>query len=252
MTLMVRDAEDIAKEFESVKELTKQLRQSIPDSLFGPTEELGIAVEAYKIAKMHFGRIAAEHKLKVYLRDIETKGRDYSAVYKQKALLRDIEAECDKGIEALQSLPAARSEAEQEQLATIKNQLVDLSGTLSDINCEFHLMEALNEYERGSYLASALLSSRVLLYAIDHFCADTEGDPELATDADAAELNGENLTTDVCESLVRAGAKAKVFFSTDLTIFPSSSDALSLLSDAIELLSLLSNPSERGKEPKDE
>lgn len=251
MTLIVRDAEDIAKEFESVKELTKQLRQSIPDSLFGPTDELSIAVEAYKIAKMHFGRIAAEQKLKVYLRDIETKGRDYSAVYKQKALLRDIEAECDKGIEALQSLPAARSEAELEQLATIKNQLVDLSGTLSDINYEFHLMEALNEYERGSYLASALLSSRVLLYAIDHFCADSEGDPELATDADAVALNGENLT-DVCESLRSAGAKAKVFFSTDLTIFPLSSDALSLLSDAIELLSLLSNPSEHGKEPKNE
>jgi hypothetical protein len=251
MTLIVRDAEDISKEFESVKELTKQLRQSIPDSLFGPTEELGIAVEAYKIAKMHFGRIAAEQKLKVYLRDIETKGKDYSAVYKQKALLRDIEAECDKGIEALRSLPAARSEAELERLAIIKNQLVDLSGALSDFNCELHLTEALNEYERGSYLASALLSSRVLLYAVDHFCADSEGDPELATEADAAELSSEN-PTNVCESLRSAGAKAKVFFSTDLTIFPSSSDALSLLSDAIELLSLLNNPSERGEEPQDE
>jgi hypothetical protein len=249
MTLMVRDAADISEEFESVKELTKQLRQSIPDSLFGPTDELGIAVEAYKIAKMHFGRIAAEQKLKVYLRDIETKGRDYSAVYKQKALLRDIEAECDKGIEALRSLPAARSEAELEQLATIKNQLVDLSGALSDINGELHLTEALNEYERGSYLASALLSSRVLLYAVDHFCADSEADPEQSTDVE--KLSYENLTN-VCESLRSAGAKAKVFFSTDLTIFPSSSDALSLLSDAIELLSLLSNPSEPRKESQGE
>ncbi|MGC9445070.1 MAG: hypothetical protein ACP5E9_09135 [Candidatus Methanospirareceae archaeon] len=252
MTLMARDAEDIAKELGEVKELTKQLRQSIPDSLFGPTEELGIAVEAYKIAKMHFGHIAAEQKLKVYLRDIETKGRDYSAVYKQKALLRDIEAECDKGIEALQSLPPARSVAELEQVALIKNQLADLSGSLSDINCEFHLMEALNEYERGSYLASALLSSRVLLYAVDLFCGESAVDPEQSTDVDAKMERGENLTTDMCEFLRRAGAKAKVFFSTDITIFPSSSDALSLLSDAIELLSLLSTPSEHGEVSQDE
>ncbi|MBN1456133.1 MAG: hypothetical protein JW945_07790 [Methanomicrobia archaeon] len=251
MTLIVRDAEDISKEFESVKELTKQLRQSIPDSLFGPTEELGIAVEAYKIAKMHFGRIAAEQKLKVYLRDIETKSKDYSAVYAQKALLREIEAECDRAIEVLRSLPAARSEAEQELLATIKNQLVDLSGALSDVNCELHLTEALSEYERGSYLASALLSSRVLLYAVDHFCADSGGDSELAAGAGTAELGTENLTK-VCESLRNAGAKAKEFFSTDITIFPSSSDALSLLSDAIELLSLLNKPRERVKEPQGE
>jgi len=249
---MVRDADDIAKEFESIKELSKQLRQSMPDSLFGPTEELGIAVEAYKIAKMHFAHIAAEQELKVYLRDIETKGRDYSAVYKQKALLRDIEAECDKGIEALRSLPAARSEAELEQLARIKNQLVELSGAQSDVYGELHLTEALNEYERGSYLASALLSSRVLLYAVDLFCGDAEADPEQSTDVDAEMQRGENQTTDVCAFLRSAGTKAKVFFSIDLTVLPSSSDALSLLSDAIKLLSLLSSPSERGDVSQDE
>lgn len=149
---MKRDAVEVLRQFESIKTQAKQLRQSIRDSLSGPVEELKNLVEAYKDAKLHFGGIASEQNISVYLRDIEIKGRDYSAVYKQKALSREIDVECDKAIGVLENMAAPSSKDDLERLAALREQLETLSEVLPDINYELNVNDALNEYERGAYL----------------------------------------------------------------------------------------------------
>ncbi len=235
---MKRDAADVLVAFESVKSQAKQLRQSLRDSLFGPIEELENLVEAYKDAKLHFGGIASEQNIGVYLRDIELKGRDYSAVYKQKALLSEIDVECDKAIGVLESMAAPLSEDDLEKLAALKEHLEGLSEVLPDINYEINVNDAINEYERGAYLASALIAGRVILYALNQIRGESaEKKVQLLREKGIIE-EGRN---DVYESIIDADKRARDLYSYDITMFPSSSDALLLLSDAIEILEIVSN-----------
>jgi len=238
---MKRDAVEVLRQFESIKSQAKQLRQSIRDSLSGPVEELKSLVEAYKDAKLHFGGIASEQNINVYLRDIEIKGRDYSAVYKQKALSREIDVECDKAIDILENMAAPLSKDDLERLAALREQLETLSEVLPDINYELNVNEALNEYERGAYLASALISGRVILYALNQIRGESaEKKVRFLHEKGIIEEGGK----EVYESILNADRRARNLFSFDLSIFPSSSDALLLLGDAIEILEIVSNVSE--------
>jgi hypothetical protein len=238
MTLMKRNVIEVLREFEAVKTQAKQLRQSIKDSLFGPSEELENLLEAYKDAKLHFGGIISEQNRGVYLRDLEIKGHDYSVVYRQKALIQEIDLECDKAISVLESIGTPASEADLEKLETFKQQLGELSEVLSDINYEINVYDALNAYEKGEYLASALISSRVILYALDHIHGEfAEEKVQFLRDEG---LIGQD-EKDVPELLIQASRRARNFFSYDITTFPSSSDALALLGDAIGMLKLLSD-----------
>ena len=238
---MKRDAVEVLRQFESIKSQAKQLRQSIRDSLSGPVEELKSLVEAYKDAKLHFGGIASEQNINVYLRDIEIKGRDYSAVYKQKALSREIDVECDKAIDILENMAAPLSKDDLERLAALREQLETLSEVLPDINYELNVNEALNEYERGAYLASALISGRVILYALNQIRGESaEKKVQFLREKGIIEEGGK----EVYESILNADRRARNLFSFDLSIFPSSSDALLLLGDAIEILEIVSNVSE--------
>jgi hypothetical protein len=238
MTLIKRDVVDVLREFESIKTQAKQLRQSIKESLFGPSEELENLIEAYKDAKLHFGGIITEQNRGVYLRDLEIKRHDHSAVYRQKALLQEIDLECDKAISTLESIGTPASEEDLEKLETFKQQLRRLSEVLPDINYEINVYDALIAYEKGEYLASALISSRVILYALDQIHGEfAEEKVQFLRDEGLIEQDEK----DVPESLIRASRRAQNFFSYDITTFPSSSDALALLDDAMGILELISD-----------
>lgn len=237
MTLMKLNAVDVFREFESVKSQANQLRQSLGDSLFGPSDELENLVEGYKDAKMHFGGIAYERNIGVYLRDIEIKGKDYSGIHKQKALLGEIEVECNKAIDALESGGTPLSKDDLDKLTALKEQLEELLEVLPDANCEMNLKEAIDEYQRGAYLASALISSRVILYALSQIRGEF-AEEKVQFLREEGIIEGDSK--DVHESLIRANRRARNFFSHDISVFPSASDALSLLGDAIEIFEIVS------------
>jgi hypothetical protein len=124
------------------------------------------------------------------------------------------------------------SKEELEQLLVLKQRLRALRGFV-EVSYEYHLAEALNEYERGLYLASALIASRAILFALrQHF-----GEP-LAETLQAA------VTNKAEHGAARAAYEhARSIFSYDLTIVPSSTEALALLSDAYDLIDLLGHGS---------
>ena len=240
MTLMKLDAAEVLSEFESVKSQAKQLRQTVTDSLFGSSDELENLIEAYKDAKLHFGRITTEQNLGVYLRDIELKGRDYSAAYKQKALSREIDAECDKAITALKRLTPASSKGDFEILSTLKQQLEELYGAVPDANYEINVNEAITAYEKGAYIASAVIASRVILYASDQIRGEfAEDKVQFLHDKGLVEADKRAAL----RSLIKAKRMAKKFFSYDITVLPTSDEVLALLSDTVRMLELVSTVS---------
>ena len=240
MTLMKLDAVEVLSEFESLKSQAKQLRQNVKDSLFGSSEELENLIEAYKDAKLHFGRITTEQNLGVYLRNIEVKGRDYSPVYKQKALSKEIDAECDKAITALKSLAPASSKDDFEILEVLKQQLDGLYGVVPDAYYEVNVNEAITAYEKGTYLASTLIASRVILYALDQIHGEfAEDKVQFLCDKGLIEADKRAAL----RSIIKAKRRARRSFSYDITAYPSASDALALLGDAVRIVELVSTVS---------
>jgi hypothetical protein len=155
---------------------------------------------------------------------------------KQKALLRKLDIECDKAIGVLESIATPLSKEVLDKLTSLRKELEKLSGIL-DINYERNFLEAINEYEKEDYLASALISSRVIIYALEQI----PGKPDEVKVKFLQEKGIiEKGRKDVHESIIKASRKARNFFSHDIKVFPTPSEALSLLSDARGILEKVS------------
>jgi len=219
----------VLSQFKSIKKHASLLRQFIIRMDLADDEGLKSLVEEFKDAKAHFERIRYERKIGIIsLRSIEMP-RDMW-VSEQEALLREIDIECDKAIGVLESIATPLSKEELKKLTPIREELEELSEVLPDINYERNLEEAIKEYEKGDYLASALISGRVIIYALNQI-------PKKSDEEKVRFLREKGIIEkgrkDVHESIIKASRRARNFFSHDIKVFPTPSEALSLLGDAI-------------------
>ena len=225
----------VLSQFKSIKKHASLLRQFIRRDL-ADDEVLKSLVEEFKDAKAHFERIRYERRIGIIsLRSIEMPG--YTRVSEQEALLREIDIECDKAIGVLESIATPLSKEELKKLTPIREELEELSEVLPDINYERNLEEAIKEYEKGDYLASALISGRVIIYALNQI-------PKKSDEEKVRFLREKGIIEkgrkDVHESIIKASRRARNFFSHDIKVFPTPSEALSLLGDAIGILGIVS------------
>ena len=247
---MEPDVAGVLKQFESIKKHANLLYQylekaiNIDPSSINPLvvysyhKEVESIVEDFKDAKTLFDPVKYNHQFSTYLRNIERTERIYNlGSGEQKALLRTIEIECDKAIGVLESIATPLSKEELDKLTPLRKELEKLSEVLSDINYERNFKEAINEYEKGDYLASALISSRVIIYALNQIPEKSdEGRVEFLQEKGIIEKGRK----DVHASIIKASRKARNFFSHDIKVFPTPSEALSLLSDAMGILEKVS------------
>jgi hypothetical protein len=236
---MEPDVAGVLSQFKSIKKHASLLYQSIIREPLDdhPTEELESLVEEFKDAKTHFEKIRYEQKIGIYLQSIEMTGIYKWENDKQKALLRTIDMECDKAIGVLESIATPLSKDELDKLTALRKELEKLSDVLSDINYERNLKEAIDEYEKGDYLASALISGRVIIYAVNQIPGESDKEKVNFLQDEGIIEKGRK---DVHESIIKANRKARNFFSHDINVFPASSDTLSLLGDAIGILKIVS------------
>ncbi|HEC93192.1 MAG TPA: hypothetical protein ENI51_09405 [Candidatus Atribacteria bacterium] len=222
----------VLSQFKSIKKHASLLRQFIIRRGLADDEGLKSLVEEFKDAKAHFERIRYERKIGIIsLRSIKMP-RDMW-VGEQKALLSEIDIECDKAIGVLGNIATALSKDELDKLSSLVEELEKLSEVLPDINYERNLSEAIDEYEKGDYLASALISRRVIIYALNQI-------PGQSDEEKVKFLREKGIIAkdrkDVHESIIKASRRARNFFSHDIKVFPTPSEALSLLGDAIGIL----------------
>ena len=226
----------VLSQFKSIKKHASLLRQFIIRMDLADDEGLKSLVEEFKDAKAHFERIRYERKIGIIsLRSIEMP-RDMW-VSEQEALLREIDIECDKAIGVLESIATPLSKEELKKLTPIREELEELSEVLPDINYERNLEEAIKEYEKGDYLASALISGRVIIYALNQI-------PKKSDEEKVRFLREKGIIEkgrkDVHESIIKASRRARNFFSHNIKVFPRPSEAHSLLGDAIGILEIVS------------
>ena len=226
----------VLSQFKSIKKHASLLRQSLRDPSSGHIEEVESLVEEFTDAKAHFGRIRYKQEFSIYLRSIEMTGIYSWETDKQKALLREIDIECDKAIGVLESITTPLSKEELDKLTSLRKELEKLSEILPDINYERNLNEAIDEYEKGDFLASALITSRVIIYALGQIPGKSD-EEKVKFLREKGIIEKERK--DVHESIIKANRKARNFFSHDIRVFPTPSEALSLLSDAIGILGIV-------------
>ncbi len=152
-----------------------------------------------------------------------------------KGILRRIAIECDALIGALNVLITPLSPEEVDRLNQLRSEVKKLSSKL-EIGYEKNLNEAINEYEKGHYLASALITGRVIIYILDQVEGGTEEEKIKFLQDHNVIPRGRK---DIKEFIMKASRKARHFFAHDIKIFATASDALSLLGDCVKLVEIL-------------
>ena len=230
---MEPDIVAVLGQFESIRDHTRQILQFVVHgSLADYTDEEKILVEEYSDAKMQFERINGKQKFNVTLQNIEWIPSGWS---QEKALLRRTEIECSKAIGFLESIATTLPKYELDKITALREELEKLSEVLPDINYERNLSEAIDEYEKGDYFASALISSRVIISALNHIPGESdEKKAKFLHDRGIIEKSRK----DVHESIIKAGRLARNVFSHDIKVLPTLSEAHSLLCEAFRILEI--------------
>lgn len=198
-------------------------------------DEVKVLVEEFNQAKVDFDKIRRKREIDVYLITILLPS--YLNYGGQKALLTKIKIQCDKAIGVLESIALPLSKTDLDKLTTLRTELNKLSEVLADVNYERNINDAINEYEQGHYLASSLISGRVIKYAMDQIPGDSDKDKVKFLREEGIIEKGRK---DVQESILKASRKARNFFSHDIKVYPTPSEALSLLSEAFGILKIVS------------
>jgi transcription termination factor NusB len=133
---------------------------------------------------------------------------------------------------------------EQRKLEDLRKEVEKLK----DINVRYHLLQAIEEYESGHHPATALIAGKVAVYAIEQLriLLSAKSDEEAAEKLAKALGVKDNERKLLIEKYLKACKLARNFFTHDLNAFPTASDALSLIADAIKLAEWLSLVKARG------
>ena len=240
---MEPDIAGVLRQFESIKKQAIQVRQSISDSFNRETFDVSLVlhfseveslVEEFKDAKTHFDILRYKQQFEVFLQNVQTSNVKGTA---SLGILRKIEVECDKAIGVLESIATPLSKDELDKLTALRKELEKLSDVL-DINYERNLNMAIDEYEKGDYFASALISSRVIIYALNQIPGKSDEEKVNFLHEKGIIEKGRK---DIHESIIKAGRLARNVFSHDIKVFPTLSEAHSLLGEAFRILEIVSN-----------
>lgn len=168
------------------------------------------------------------HMLPIFLSDKATQGEI-------RGSLRRVVIRCDSVVGMIRDSVAPISSEEADRLQSLREQLRKISLSIDLTEIEFidrNIQEAMKEYERGAFLASALITSRVIMWVLDQIEGKTVQEKvELLIEKEIIPKKREDIST----FILKACHKARNYLSHDIKIFPQSSDAISLLGDCIGL-----------------
>jgi len=123
-----------------------------------------------------------------------------------------------------------------DRLASLRAELKSLKDRGLDINVIRNLDEAIAEAEQGHWLASAMISSRVISYVVDKIPGDKDEDKVRYLIKRGALPKDRR---DVQQRVITSMRLSRNFLSHRVDLFPDPEDALMLLGGAFSLTRLL-------------
>jgi len=132
-----------------------------------------------------------------------------------------------------------------DRLNSLKKKLEELEEKGLDLNVAKNLREAIDEAEQKHYLASAMISSRVICYLVDKIKG--KNDEEKVNYLIERGMIPKDRK-DVEKQMITSMRLSRNFLSHDINIFPDLGDVLILLGGAFNLINL-TLPLEMQKKP---
>ncbi|GEM_PF-2402780 len=154
-----------------------------------------------------------------------------------KGVLHRMSIECDRVVGFLNTSILPLSPQDADRLSKLRAEMRDVTSGL-DIEYEKNLSEAINEQEKGHFLASALITSRVINHVFDQIKGEN-------IEAKVKFLQDQNIIPkdkkgeDDKAFVLKASKKARNVFSHDIKVFANPSDSIGLLGDCVKLLGIL-------------
>jgi hypothetical protein len=161
--------------------------------------------------------------------------RHLTSLADAKAVLTQICIECDMAIGILNASILPISSEDMDRLSKLREELSAVSASL-DVNYEKNLTEAIVEQEKGHFLASALITARVIEYILDQI-EGKDINEKIKNLRDKAIIGKvEKRKADEEEFIIKAEKKARNIFSHEIKNFVNPSESLSMLGDCVRLL----------------
>ncbi len=129
---------------------------------------------------------------------------------------------------------------EYDRLASLRTQIKEVRDF--DLNLYKHLVQAIDEYEKGHYLASSLISGKVVQYVYEKLCSmlnafEVKNNKKICN----VELVAKRLIkilgikTEYLKGLIETSKLARNYFTHDVNAIPEPHETLRLLSGACDL-----------------
>ena len=151
---------------------------------------------------------------------------------KPESALRQLIIGCSKVVKALKETPLSLDQI--NTLTSLKQEIAKVCENL-DVNFEKNLENAVMEAEKGHFLASALITSRIVDYVFHQIKGeDIKQQIKVLTESGAIEKDDDKTK----EQIIKANKKSRNYLNHRIDTFAESSDALSLLGDSLTLLKI--------------
>ncbi len=154
----------------------------------------------------------------------------------KESSLRRLMVECDKVIRVLSSMQNSLPQEARGNLNDLRKEYLEISDSI-DVDFEKNFEESLKEAEHSHFLASTLITSRIIDYLLREFKGETD------------EEKVENLVVlkivdakdkDSQQKIIKSSRLSRNFLNHRISTFAECSDALSLLGGCLLLLKLYS------------
>ncbi len=148
--------------------------------------------------------------------------------------MRQLIVECDKVIGFFNGLEIAITKEELDNLNYIRKEMTEICLEL-DEHFEKNLDKAIKAAEKGQFLGSALIISRVIEHVLDKIDGkEIDNKIEFLISKGLLDKNRK----DEKENIIMASKKARNLLSHNITIYAESSDTLSLLGNSVLLMKI--------------
>ena len=139
---------------------------------------------------------------------------------------------------ALETIISSLSPEEILNLKLLNQEVEEILKDLPDklaYEFEKNLKEAIKEIEKGHFLGSALISSRLIVYILDQFPGENFKEKiNSLREKGLIQEKGEISQ----EYVMKADKKARNYFSHNIKAFPDSSESLEILAISVRMLKL--------------
>lgn len=152
-----------------------------------------------------------------------------------RSYLREIIVAADTALGFVENDATVLSDSEVDSLKHVRRELVEVCQTL-DVNFEKNMEEAISEAERGSFLGSVMITSRIITFVLSQIPGEAITDKFQTL----VSLKAVDPKDDVKQAILKSDKVSRNFFAHRIDTFAGSSDALSMLGDCVKLLRIYS------------